>query len=74
MGELEHGLSGGSGGTTLHWNVTFGFPTVPGRTASEYLTFTTAAARGGGTAVRVDVQTIWVIPRPTRLDRAGHGG
>jgi hypothetical protein len=56
--------SGGSGGTTLHWNVTFGFPTVPGRTASEYLTFTTAAARGGGTAVRVDVQTIWVIPRP----------
>ena len=56
--------SGGSGGTTLHWNVTFGFPTISGRTSSEDLTITTASARGGGTAVRVDVQTIWVIPRP----------
>ena len=56
--------SGGSGGTTLHWNVTFGFPTISGRTSSEDLSITTASARGGGTAVRVDVQTIWVIPRP----------
>jgi hypothetical protein len=55
---------GGSGGVTLHWNVTFGYPAIAGRISSRTVTVTTAAARGGGTAVRVDSEAVWVVPRP----------
>jgi len=57
--------SGGRGRVTLHWNVTFGYRPVPGRLSVRELTVTTAAARGGGTAVRADAEAVWVIPRPS---------
>ncbi len=56
--------SGGTGGATLHWNTTFGYAPIPGRISWRAVTVTTSAARGGGTAVRVDAQAVWVIPRP----------
>jgi hypothetical protein len=58
--------SGGMGGPGIPRNyfLQFGLPGVPGVIYSRALVFWVAALRGGGTAVRVDAQDIWVVPRP----------
>ncbi len=58
--------SGREGGPGVPRNETlsFGLPLIRGVVSSRSLLFWVVALRGGGTAVRVDGEDIWIVPRP----------
>lgn len=63
-GSSPFGSGSGSGlGYELD-SVVFQFPSISGAIISRQLVVSITAARGGGTAVRVDAQDVWFVPRP----------
>jgi hypothetical protein len=46
------------------WGAQFSFPAQPGRFSAVGLVVQVAAAKDGGTALRVDAQVVWTLPRP----------
>lgn len=55
---------GGRYGVTQYWDVEFAAPPVAGRISQAGVGVGATAARGGGTALRVDDFAVWLIPRP----------
>jgi hypothetical protein len=58
-----HG-TGGEHKLTTSWFATLAFPTEPSRIAHAQIRVEARRAKGGGTALRLDGQTVWTIPRP----------
>ncbi len=56
--------SGGRAGQQDLWSVTFGRRPIPDVLSLRQLVATTTPAAGGGTALRVDAQDVWTVPRP----------
>lgn len=66
-GSQKSGSGYGTGGgpnTPPNEDVFFAFPAQPGRTSFRWLDVSLVARPDGSTAVKVDAQEIWIVPRP----------
>ncbi|HWE33599.1 MAG TPA: hypothetical protein VG410_08950 [Solirubrobacteraceae bacterium] len=65
-GSSRGGSGSASGPGYTSDSLVFQFPSISGAISSRQLVVSIAAARGGGTAVRVDAEDVWFVPRPKR--------
>ncbi len=71
-GASPAGSGSGSGLGYVFDSLSFQFPSISHAITSRQLVVLLTAARGGGTAVRVDAEDVWFIPRP-RWERVPAG-